>query len=370
MQNNKRIFTVLDKNALDFYRENGFACFSSVADRNTLLKIQREWATLVDKYAEEIGVGADLYLREISQWRDLWKEHALFYDLLASRLAALAAWGLELPGSRLLHDHFIRKNADGSNGEIPWHQDSMYWPVDRTGCSTWLAVDDVGVDSGCLEVVAGSHLGAASQPLDFMASGVHFDQDRITALPVQAGDVVLMNSKTWHTSQPISAGVRLAHIALWVPPQTCYVPENASWHPLNDQVTVAAGELLNEDEFPLFGSFSKGFGSSESNAHGGVEVVQGMFNARSCIEQYVQEKAGQNKSLGQLLAKPELREQLVREHCNQNGNSEYASCLRVVERVWISASAYEMHRSRNVFNSAYQSWHACFGPENNKHEGK
>jgi hypothetical protein len=359
MKVNEIFFDQPNEDALRFYKENGFVCFSSVVDLGLCRQIEKAWATLVKKYAREIGIQKESYLREISQWRDLWKQNEVFHGLLANHLCEFAAFGLELPGSRLIHDHFIRKSQYEGNGEIPWHQDSMYWPVDRTGCSTWLAIDDARIDSGCLEVSAGSHLGETGNPVDFMNNTVCFAQDRITAIPVCAGDVVLMNSKTWHRSMAAKVGVRLAHIALWVPPSTRYDPDKASWHPLNRQVSVSAGYVLNNDEFPVFGDHTERYGNSEVNDHGGVIVAQGMFNARSSIEKYVQEFVGSSDSLGKLLADSMLRERLALEFCRMHTHLEPGDCRRVIERVWISAAAYELHRSRNVYSSAYQSWHAC-----------
>mmetsp|Transcript_24662 Transcript_24662/g.29864 ORF Transcript_24662/g.29864 Transcript_24662/m.29864 type:complete len:357 (-) Transcript_24662:910-1980(-) len=51
------------------------------------------------------------------------------------------------------------KLPDGTGKEIPWHQDSHYWPLIPPGCeeispqvaSIWVAVDDVGSDNGPMQ---------------------------------------------------------------------------------------------------------------------------------------------------------------------------------------------------------------------------
>ena len=356
------IFEQPDEVAQKFYEENGYVCFSSVALEPSLRRIQFAWSALTDRYAEEIGVGREQYLSDISQWRDMWKADEYFFELLSGRLAPFAAWGLNLPGARLLFDHFIRKSSYAANGVIPWHQDSMFLPVDRTGCATWLAVDDAGEHNGCLEVIAGSHLGGVSRPVDFMGEQATFDDEHITAVPVCAGDLVITHSKLWHRSQSVSAaGNRLAHIGFWVPEQTCYSPKNASWHLMNEQVSVPAGALLNEDEFPVFGRRSTELGNSDANDHEGVDQPSGMFNARTRIELMVQKQTGSNGKLGQILSVPAVRKRLAKRACSTDFSLDES--LRLVERVWVSAAAFEMHGSRNVSVSAYSAWEARFAPD-------
>ena len=66
-------------------------------------------------------------------------------------MAALDPAG-EWTGMRLLHDHIIAKPAKRASKKIPLHQDTMFWPVDVPGCSTWTALTDAPIDGGCMEV--------------------------------------------------------------------------------------------------------------------------------------------------------------------------------------------------------------------------
>lgn len=46
-----------------------------------------------------------------------------------------------------------------SNGEVPWHQDSTYWALERDeGVTVWLALSEVNETNGCVEYLPGSHL--------------------------------------------------------------------------------------------------------------------------------------------------------------------------------------------------------------------
>ena len=107
-------------------------------------------------------------------------------------------------GARLLHDHIICKPHKGHNDKIPWHQDSMFWPVDSPGVSSWTPFLDVGLDDGCLQVIDMSHLGGCDSPVDFMAKEKdEFPEDAVQVfLPVSKGDTILIHSLTWHRSSP------------------------------------------------------------------------------------------------------------------------------------------------------------------------
>ena len=100
------------------------------------------------------------YNNEISQHRDLFLASGCGGSFLS--VLRQVAMQIVLPitgwsGCTLLHDHVVNKPHGGCNHAIPWHQDSMFWPVDRPGVSVWLALDDVGPRGGCLEVAGNSH---------------------------------------------------------------------------------------------------------------------------------------------------------------------------------------------------------------------
>lgn len=358
---NERFFDALNTEAIDSYRQQGYLCLRGQIPKDILGTIRERWDSMSRSYAAALDVETARYLKVISQWRDLWKADPFFGEILEEYLAPIASASLELPGARLLHDHFIRKDGNGSNGVIPWHQDSMFWPVDRTGLSTWLTLDEARLDQGCLQVIAGSHLWPTDTPVDFMQQEQNMTEHTVTWLPAEAGDLVILNSKTWHRSDPVgSAATRLAHIALWVPEQVRYAPELADWHPLNEQISVAPGALLNEDEFPVFGARSLGPGNSQANTHTGVKHHKGMFNARARVEATVTKQLGKDESLGQLLSDCRARSALAKV-LHARAELPLEKCQYVVEDVWISAAAYEQNRSRNVFNDAYARWEAHWG---------
>jgi len=53
----------------------------------------------------------------------------------------------------------------GSDGYVAWHQDATFWGLSRTeGATAWLALSSSRPESGCMEVVPGSH----TQQLDHL----------------------------------------------------------------------------------------------------------------------------------------------------------------------------------------------------------
>jgi hypothetical protein len=246
-----------DPEALTFFKSRGFVVLRGVLGESDRADVERAWDEIVAEGAHTIGMSPGEFASRYPQNRDLWQRHPGFRKLLfETGQGPLASRFLGTSGVRLFHDHAIAKPAHTS-GLIPWHQDSAYWPLDRVGLSIWTPTADAKVDGGCLEVLDGSHLDGPGTPQDFLASGdrAAFDDDpRLTALPVERGESVVLHGLTWHRSQPnVAAGRRLAYLTLWVPATARFRPEHASWHPTARHIAVAPGERLDGDLFPLFG---------------------------------------------------------------------------------------------------------------------
>ncbi|NKC14441.1 MAG: hypothetical protein GKR94_20345 [Gammaproteobacteria bacterium] len=362
------VFDRADAGSVEFFNRNGWVVLRKPLSRARMDDVEDAWRYMTENFAADIGVPVSRYLEVISQWRNLWKVDPRF-ELALRDIAPLAAAMLELPGARLFHDHIICKMHAGANGVVPWHQDSMYWPVDRTGLSTWFTPQDTPVERGCLEVVDGSHLWGASEPVDFMQDDARLPRAaRTTRLPVKAGDLIVLHSRTWHRSAPTSKpGTRIAHIVLWLPRETRYWPPNADWHPTNAQVTVKQGEVLNDDEFPVFGAPGGGVGNTHENKNPTVTRTGGMFGATGRIQTQVQRLLNSREPLVDLLCDQANRNRIV-EKMSERGASARADVTDVVERLWISAASFRKHRSRNVFCAPYTEWNqlhaAAFNNEN------
>ena len=110
-------------------------------------------------------------------------------------------------------------NLKVSVGATPWHQDQgvVNDEADETNMLTvWFPLLDAPIESGPLKVIPGSHKGGLLTHCgDFGAKGVMqipthlFDEEGAVPVPLNRGDLVIMNKRTVHGSLPnISDDIR------------------------------------------------------------------------------------------------------------------------------------------------------------------
>jgi phytanoyl-CoA hydroxylase len=96
---------------------------------------------------------------------------------------------------------------------LPWHQDGgSYWGLDRDPVlQIWTALDDVPVESGCVELVPGSHRGGLATPLGGLIPEPIVRARRAEAeavpVPARAGEAMLLHNHLWHRSGVNHTGV-------------------------------------------------------------------------------------------------------------------------------------------------------------------
>jgi phytanoyl-CoA hydroxylase len=109
------------------------------------------------------------------------------------------------PEVALYRATLFTKAARGGT-DLPWHQDGGdFWGLDRDPeLQIWTALDDVPIESGCVEVVDGSHRAGLATPLGgTIPARVLLEarpEARALALPARAGDVLLIHNHLWHRS--------------------------------------------------------------------------------------------------------------------------------------------------------------------------
>ena len=132
-------------------------------------------------------------IHQTQMWRNA---HRVASRLLQMLPASVESWG-----------HLIFKGAN-SPAETPWHQDEAYWDVtkDYNALGSWLALDKVDTDNGCLWFVPGSHKGEVlphrhggddpkihvlqfSEPVDTSAG---------VPVPLPAGGMTFHHARTHH----------------------------------------------------------------------------------------------------------------------------------------------------------------------------
>jgi non-heme Fe2+,alpha-ketoglutarate-dependent halogenase len=116
------------------------------------------------------------------------------------------------PDIRLFHLSVWPKDP-GTGTYVSWHQDATYFALDPIcHVTAWVALTDAPVESGCMEVVPGSHkLGqlrhADMQDTDNLLSrgqtlAADVDRSRTDFMAVEAGQFSLHHTHLVHNSRP------------------------------------------------------------------------------------------------------------------------------------------------------------------------
>ena len=373
---NDTYFEKINRDAIDFYNAHGWVVIENGIQGDLLDDSLESWERHRQQCAKEMEISFEKYKQEISQWRDLWTLGGIFREILDSSesVRAIAQKGMDWIGIRLLHDHIIAKPAGSSNKKIPWHQDSMFWPVDLPGCSTWTPLEDVSIEGGCLEVVDSSHLEGCEKPIDFMAEERwDFPEDSVRVkLPVKAGYTILLHSLTWHRSSPNSTSSdRPAHIGLWVHTGVHWRPDMVDWHPLNDNVEASPGEQLIGEMFPTWGVVEE-IEKPDQDIHGGTTRTGGisMFDASTILGNQIRHILNSEGNLSTLLNDEENRNIVASKTISKGfaQESDRKTLTDILERLYICHAAYVLHRARNVFNATYADWWEIAGQSWSKTE--
>ncbi|OED39824.1 hypothetical protein AB833_13650 [Chromatiales bacterium (ex Bugula neritina AB1)] len=168
---------------------------------------------------------SDNYFRRLRAWED---DPHLRYLCCDSHLPAVVAVLLDTSKVNLFYDQVFTKEP-ASAAATPWHNDQPYWPVRGAGVMTlWLALDDISMESGPLEFIAGSHRwdrwfkpfvaasdGSAEREYEAEA---HFEplpdfdsqrqQHSILCWELQAGDAIAFHALSVHAAKPNISSTR------------------------------------------------------------------------------------------------------------------------------------------------------------------
>ena len=368
---NGNYFTEEDRTWIDFYNEHGWVVIKDILNPDIIESTLSDWENLKKECAEEMGIPVSEYKLEISQWRDLWTNGGTFKELIFSPyLHTIAQKGMGWNGSRLLHDHLICKPFQGSNKKIPWHQDSMFWPVDIPGCSTWTALNTVSLDDGCLEVIDKSHLEGCEEPIDFMAKEREdFSADSIKVrIPIEAGFTIILHSLTWHRSS-VNQGLhdRPAHIGLWIHPDSKWRPDLVDWHPVNQYVESEPMTRLEGRNFPYFGKIDP-IQSPEEDIHQGTTRYNeiSMFDASKIVSKQLAEISGGMDDILYILGDEKLVSIIAEKTIENKFCQDEDMIIKSLGRLRVSYLSYKLHKARNVYNDAYANWWDIAGDSWNK----
>jgi len=115
---------------------------------------------------------------------------------------------------------------------VSWHQDSSYYGMDPLDLvSAWVALSPATLESGCMQVIPGSHT-KGQFPVEYtevseqnlLASGQNtlfeFNKDDAVLMPLQAGEISLHHVALVHSSRPNHSNDRRIGISIGYFPPT------------------------------------------------------------------------------------------------------------------------------------------------------
>ena len=118
------------------------------------------------------------------------------------------------PNILLYNSMYVIKEPD-SPAKVNWHQDLTYWGLsdDDAQVTAWLALSPATVESGCMQMVQGSHLGGRADHVtpeqrsddDVLDFGQYIDDvdvDAARPVPLDVGEMSLHHGWTIHSSMP------------------------------------------------------------------------------------------------------------------------------------------------------------------------
>jgi phytanoyl-CoA hydroxylase len=92
-------------------------------------------------------------------------------------------------------------------GEKPWHQDMAYGPLafDKAVVGVWIALDEAGIDNGCMHVIPRSHMDGgvphyARRDWQICDTSVHVEKD--VPVPLAPGGVLFFHGLLHHGTPP------------------------------------------------------------------------------------------------------------------------------------------------------------------------
>ena len=210
----------LTRAQVDRYHEDGF-CFP--VDVMTHAEAERFRVRLEEaeaRYPEALGATARNNAHVAFTFMDEIIQHPALLDAVEDLIGPdILCWGTVL---------FIKE--PDSPGFVSWHQDLNYTPIEpHDGVTAWLALSPSNRESGCMQMLPGSHRHGVREQVDtFHAENIltrgqtieDLDTSRAVDLLLEPGQISLHHGRTIHSSQPNRSPDRRVGVAIqqFVPP--------------------------------------------------------------------------------------------------------------------------------------------------------
>ena len=211
-----------------------------------------------EKGEQQAPVGRERFLQMCGLYRH---SDTIFRYAMQRHRGQIVAQLIGCDSIQLLSDMTLYKPpGKGKSRQSRWHQDYPTGPNSKPDITSWMPLDDVDLDTGCMQYIPGSHkLGELTAPgaesrENYKKAGIDFSKPAI--IPMKAGEVLFHHSNIIHYSAAnVTDRPRRVYITRYMPGDSVYRyrPElehlYEGWHLKQRQ-----GQRFSEDEFPMVSS--------------------------------------------------------------------------------------------------------------------
>lgn len=207
---------------METLQETGFIIIKNLVPSNLITLSLNNILAELPKLAQEINVPTADYLNCSGRWGPMSNMTQILDTILDTTIQNYIENLLQCNIQILQKSNVICKTADLVDA-IPFHQDISYSANAPYHFSVWVALNDVNVTSGALQIVEESHKWEIEPLVDFwypyFSDKLLEDRQKhkIQSLPVSAGDGIVFDSRLWHGSDKnFDAKNRFAFVTRWL----------------------------------------------------------------------------------------------------------------------------------------------------------
>lgn len=263
----------LDKNQIDFYRDNGYLVIEDFLDKEELEHWRKVVFNAVEKRAgqkmpgkstqvgEDDGINkdSDYFGKVFDQLLNLWQtDEDVKSIMLDKRIGKMMADLTQKESIRVWHDQALFKRPFAN--PTAWHLDTPFWSFsDREALSIWVALDDATLENGCLYFIPGSFKSTGFENVGIGKNmngifEVYPELAKIApvAAPLKAGSCSIHNGLTIHGAGPnMTNGFRRAMTCAYMPDGNVFNGQ-PNILPPDYLSSLKVGDLLNNsDQNPI-----------------------------------------------------------------------------------------------------------------------
>jgi phytanoyl-CoA hydroxylase len=231
------------------YSDQGYCVFRNALDAEQVQETQRALDRMIASMPEKMTVYKDgEYVEADSRPEFLVEPHSkqggeYWLELCRHRRVLDAVESVLGPDLVLIMSHLIVKRP-GDGLPVAWHQDNTYWhSIQGTDvCTVWLAVDDVDVANGCMQVIPSTQIDhpdlekistGGDDLLGTTVAVTEAQEQQAVAIEMNAGDLSIHDSYILHGSDAnTSARRRAGYTMRYANASTTQIDIDEHWAPV------------------------------------------------------------------------------------------------------------------------------------------